>query len=449
MARLLVLVVIVGVMLLLIRGIPPQLASAQAASTLCFGFMILTAYILAHLLSRLKLPKITGYILAGMVFGPSLLGLVPGSVVQELRLVDDLALTFIAFAAGGELRLGMLRKAKRSIFSTLVGIIVATYTGVTLVLFALGDLFPFSAGLPRGQMLAVAAISGALSVARSPSSVIAIISETKAKGRFTEMILGVTVALDVLAIFIFAITVSVAETALSPGKSLDLSFVAGIAGEVAASVILGLLLGKIIATYLERVRAQLTFFTLGAAFLVTKLSAALALLLEAHLGVQFHVEPMLICITAGLVVQNFSRHGESFLRVIDRSSLPIYVIFFSLAGAALRLEVLEHTWHWALILSGIRAVFIYLGCYVGGTVGGDPPRARRVSGVSFLTQAGVSLGLVKIVIHAFPQFGVDYATLLVAVITINQIVGPVGFKLALGYVGESREARLARKRPAG
>ena len=91
---------------------------------------------------------------------------------------------------------------------------------------------------------------------------------------------------------------------------------------------------------------------------------------------------------------------------------------------------------------GIRAFFIYAGGVFGGRLAGDPRAFTRVSGISFLTQAGVSLGLVKLVMDAFPTFGTDYATLLVATITINQIIGPVGFKIALSHVGETREARL-------
>jgi len=442
MERLLSFAIIAGVMYALVRVVPGGATAEAAASTLSFGFVILATYLLACFLNRFKLPKITGYILGGMVFGPSVLGLVSTNVVQELRLVDDLALTFIAMAAGGELRLAMLRERRRSIVSSLLGIMLTAFIGVTASLVFIRSSFPFTAKRTLAEAIAVAAISGALAVARSPSSVIAIISETKARGPFTEMVLGVTIALDVLAIFVFAVTISLAEVTLAPGKSINVAFLLLIFGEVLASALAGLLLGKAIALYLDRIRAELTIFTLGVAFLVTKLSHGVDHLLDAHWGVRFHLEPMLICLTAGFIVQNFSRHGDAFLRVIDRSSLPIYTIFFAMSGAALRLEALTTTWHWALALVGMRAFFIYAGAVFGGRLARDPERFTRVSGISFLTQAGVSLGLVKIVMDTFTAFGPDYATLLVATITINQIIGPVGFKAALSYVGETRESRL-------
>jgi Kef-type K+ transport system membrane component KefB len=439
--RVLALGAISALMFLFIKRVPVPLETAGATATLSFGFLIISAYLMADLLSRLRLPKITGYILAGMLFGPSLTGLLTREVVAELRLVDDLALTFIAFAAGGELRLELLRKSLRSVLSSLLGITLVTFSGVTLVLVLARDWFPFTAGRGIGESVAIAAICGAISVARSPSSAIAIISETRSRGTFTRIMLGVTVAMDVLAIFVFAITVSVTEAVLTPGRSLNVTFLLGILGSVGASVVAGLLLGKVVAFYLTRVRAQLTFFTLGVAFLVTQLSHGLALALEAGWGVQFTLEPMLICITAGFIVQNYSKHGVGFLKIVDRSSLPIYAIFFALSGASLHLSVLRSTWHWALGLLGLRALFIYLGCWTGHRAAGDPAAFRRVAGLAYLTQAGVSLGLVKVLISTFPTFGPAIATLLVAVITLNQVIGPVGLKFALTHVGETWETR--------
>lgn len=445
LARLIGLAAIVGMMWFLVRDVPSSFTAPGAAATLAFGFMILAAYLLAGLLKRLGLPLITGYIATGVVCGPSVLGLLSRSVVQDLKLVDDLALTFIALAAGGELRMGMLRQRRRSIVLTLVCLVGVVLFGVPLALLPLRAAFPYTANLSLGPSLGVLAIAGALAVARSPSSAIAIISETKARGPFTEMVLGVTVAADVLAILVFAIAVSVAEVLVTPGKTLNLLFLGNIAVEVVVSLLLGLLLGKGIALYLERVRAELTIFTLGVAFLVAKLCHGLAGLLQTHLDVRCHLEPMMICMAAGFVVQNFSRGGDGFLKVIDRSSLPIYTIFFAMSGASLQLEALRTTWHWALAMVALRACFIYTGCSLGGRLAGDPPRFRRVSGISFITQAGVSLGLVKVIMDKFPGFGPAFATLLVATIAINQILGPVGFKVALSYVGETREARIGAR----
>ncbi len=442
MERLFAFLAVFSLMFVLVRVVPAEWLITDAQSTLSFGFLILTAYLVARGLRHIGLPKITGYIVAGMVCGPSLLSFLTDEVIAELRLVDDLALTFIAFAAGGELRLTMLKERRRSIGYTLLCQMLLMLLGVTLTILALHSWFPLTAGASFVQALSIAAICGVISVARSPSSAIAIISETKSKGPFTDMILGVTVAADVLTIFLFALVVSFSKLLLSPGKSIDLAFLAGIGAEVAGSLVLGFVIGKGIALYLEKVRSELVIFILGMAFMIAKLSHWLAGFLDGEFGLQFHLEPMLICLAAGFYVQNRTRHGDKFLTIIDRSSLPIYAIFFAMSGAALKLEALRDTWHWALVLVALRGIFAYFSTYLGGRIAADPPRFQKASGFGFVTQAGVSLGLTKVVADKFDGFGVELATLLVAAIAINQVIGPVALKQALSFVGETKLARL-------
>jgi Kef-type K+ transport system membrane component KefB len=438
MQRILVLAAISTLMFILINVFPEQWITPAAIPTLSLGFLLLGAYIIAVLLARTGFPKITGYIIGGMLFGPSVLGFLSTEVLNDLKLVDDLALTFIAFAAGGELRITMLKDRKKSILFTLICLIIVVLFGVTLSLLLVRSFFPLTMGMPFLKALAVASICGVIAVARSPSSAIAIISETKASGPFTEMVLGVTVAVDVLTIFFFALVVSFAEVIFSGAAGFDVGFLVGIGLEVSASLVFGFLLGRAIAYYLKHIRSDLTIFILGVAFLVTKLSESLALVLDAEFGIHFHLEPMLICLTAGFVVQNMSKLGDDFLRIIDRSSLPIYAIFFAISGASLGLEALKETWHWALFLVAIRLMFIYAGTYVGSKLASDPPRFTKASGLGFVTQAGVSLGLAKLVAERFPDFGAELAALIIATIAINQVIGPAAFKWALSYVKESK-----------
>jgi Kef-type K+ transport system membrane component KefB len=441
MERIVVLIVITFLVYFLVELVPAPMVSGAETSILSFGFLLLASYLFAQVLARFHLPRITGYIIAGMLLGPSISGILSAQVIEELTLVDDLALTFIAFAAGGELRMSMLRERSRSIAFTLIVQVLVVLVGVSLTILALGSVLPLTAGKSIATTGAVALICGAIAVARSPSSAIAIISETKARGPFTEMVLGVTVAADVLTIFLFAVVLPLAEVLTTAGAKMDLSFLFGLTSEVAASVLFGVIVGRGIDAYLEKVREDMTIFVLGLAFLITRVAASFATWLDSELNVSFHLEPMLICITAGFFVQNRSQNGETFLQVIDRSSMPIYAIFFSLSGAALKLEALEETWQLALLLVALRGIFMYAGAYLGGKLAADPVKFQRASGLGFLTQAGVSLGLVKIIADRVEGIGPGLATLLVATVAINQLIGPVAFKQALSYVGESHAAQ--------
>jgi Kef-type K+ transport system membrane component KefB len=305
-------------------------------------------------------------------------------------------------------------------------------------------LLPFLEGRSTAELVAVAALLGTFAVARSPSSAIAIISELKARGPFTEMVLGVTVVMDVLVIFVFAAVVSLCQVLVVPETPLDLRLMAAVAVELVGSVLGGMALGWLISLYIRHVKAELLVFILAVAFLATFSSRQFALLLDQLYGVSIHLEPMLLCLTAGFWVRNFSQGGDLFMQSIDRSSLPIYVIFFSLTGAALSIDALSQTWLVAVLLVAVRCLLVWLGAYWGGALSGDPPLFRRMSGLSFITQAGVSLGLAGIVMRRFPEWGAALATTIVAVIALNQIIGPVAFKVALSAVGEAGVGRGRR-----
>ncbi len=441
MRRLMGLGVVVAFMLLSVATHGGEVVFPRAQATLSFGFLLLAAYLVGDTLSRIGLPRITGYILAGIAFGPHVLDIVAADTVAELKLIDDLALTFIALAAGGELRLAELRKRRRAILTTVALLTGLVFVGVTVTVTLARPLLPFLDGKPLIHVVAVAAIVGTFAVARSPSSAIAIISECKARGPFTEMVLGVTVVMDVLVIMLFAVVVSLCEVLVAPGAAMDLGLLMMMTAEIVGAIALGVGLGWGIALYIRRVRADLLIFILGVAFLVTFGSRQGAVLLERWTGIHLQLEPMLICITAGFVVQNFSREGERFIAKIDRGSLPIYVLFFALTGAALQIQALRATWLLALVIVVVRVVLIWVAGHLGARLAKDPPQYWNKSGLSFVTQAGVSLGLASIVMARFPEWGAKLATTIVAVITINQVIGPPGFKHALVAVGEAGAPR--------
>ncbi|MBW2123832.1 MAG: cation:proton antiporter [Deltaproteobacteria bacterium] len=417
------------------------LVAAQSQVTVAFGFLLLAAYLIGEIFSTVSLPKISGYIFTGLLFGPHILDFVEIEMVQRLKVVDDLALTFIALAAGGELRVKDLRSRYRSILYTIFFLTTVVWSGVTLFVLSTHGLVPFTREMGFPVLFSVALLFGVISVARSPSSAIAIIKECRARGPFTEGVLGVTVAMDVVIILLFAATVSVAGVLSQSDGSFHAGLLLVLSAEILLSLSLGYLVGLFMAFYIKRIRVYLAVFVLGITFSIARFSYYLGAFMEESFHVAFHLEPLLICMAAGFIIQNRSSEGERLMNAIDRSSLPVYVIFFALTGAALDLDALRQTWHVAISLAGVRLVMIWLGAFLGGRLSGDPPTFYRNSWLAFVTQAGVSLGLAAIVARRFPQWGVSFATIVVAVIAVNQLIGPVAFKLALARVGETRAGR--------
>jgi len=422
-----------------VSDLPPGDAPG-AHTALVAGLLMLAGHVAGHLLSRIRLPRITGYLCVGLLMGPYVLGYMSVDTVKELGFLNELAITFIALAAGGELKVAELRNRMKAILLAILSQTIIVFVIVTLFAFLCRAMLPFTAGLSTLQMLAVAMLFGVLAVARSPSSAIAIINECKARGPFTETALGVTVALDVLIIILFAAAVSFCETVMSPAASLDLGFIAVLGGEIVAGIVVGLILGLGLAFYIDRARANLPLLLLGTALVVTSFSHWLAEYLHEVHDLTLRLEPLLICVTAGFTVQNYSRQGSQFIHAIEAISLPIYVLFFALAGAGLNLNALQQTWIIALLLVVVRVIAISVGAYAGGWIASDPPRFNRLAGMAYLAQAGVSLGLALEVTRRFPEWGEAFVTVVVAVIAINQMVGPIAMKQALIRSGEAQEA---------
>ena len=402
---------------------------------------MLSGHVAGHVMTGLRLPKITGYLCVGLLMGPYLLGFMTVDTVKELGFLSELAVTFIALAAGGELRVAELRDRMRAIALVIVSLTIVVSGLVTLTVFFSRSLLPFTEPFSGIQALAVAVLFGTLAVARSPSSAIAVINECKARGPFTETALGVTVAMDVLVILLFAAAIAFCEAVMSPAAPLDLSFMMTLATGILGGIAVGWIIGRGLAFYIDRVHANLPLLLLGTALLVTSLSHGLSEYLKETQGLALRLEPLLICVTAGFTVQNHSPQGEKFIEAVNAVSLPVYMLFFTLAGAGLNLFALQKTWGIALLIATVRASSIFAAAYVGGRLSGDPPHINRIAGMAYLTQAGVSLGLALEVVRRFPGWGDAFVTVVVAVISINQMVGPVAMRQVLVRAGEARGIR--------
>jgi Kef-type K+ transport system membrane component KefB len=357
-------------------------------------------------------------------------------MVSRFRLVDDLALSFIALTAGGTLQLQFLRKRSKAILINILLQTLFAFTLVFLSFFFMSNRLSLMPNLTEAQIMVLACLLGVIAVARSPSSAIAIINECRASGMFTTTVLGVTVAIDVLIIVMFTLAMAVSEIIMGAGTAVDFRLITGLTLAVAGSLALGIVLGKGISLYIAKVGHDLSLFLLFFAFSLFKACLWFNQFMEAHFAVSLHLEPLLICISAGFTVQNFSRHGYIFMEAMERFALPIFVLFFSIAGASLNLDALLMTWPLAALLVIVRTVGIFGSTWVAGILNRDPSQHRRIAWMAYITQAGVAIGLAQLAQRRFPELGVYLTTLVLAVITINQVVGPITFKIALKKAGE-------------
>lgn len=443
--RILVLILLLGIMFVIVHS--SLLGESKAPSvTLVLGFMLLAAYCTGQVLEKIKLPKISGYIMAGLVFGPYFMGLVSTESIKDLSFINSLALAFIAFCAGGELKLSHLKNQLKSMVNLTISQTIIVFIGVAFVSYYIIEFIPALKGIDHEKRLVIALIFGIISVARSPSSTIAIISETKAQGKYTDIVLSVTIVKDVVVIVLFGIIVSVSNALIVSTASIDWMFFLVLLFEIIISVILGVFLAMGIIFLIERVKVEFPIVILAVGFFVVKFSHQFSIYLHEIHYISLNIEPLLICIAAGFTVQNFSEHGNKFLSKMDSVSMPVFVIFFAMAGASINVDILRTSWFFGLIIVAVRLVMLGIASIAGGLISRDEPLLYKNYWFGFITQAGVSLGLLTEIVRRFPTVGLLIQSLLIAAITINQLIGPVAFKWALKKVGDAgrKQAYLRR-----
>ncbi|MEM7550276.1 MAG: cation:proton antiporter [Bacteroidota bacterium] len=407
------------------------------------GFVLIAvcANQIAKLFGRIDLPLITGLLATGIIAGPYVLEFVDTTGVSKLKFIKDIALASIAFAAGAELYLKEFRSRLPSVSkNSFVQLFVIFGVGAFLVFQVMNftDLF---AELSRSQKIAVSILAGTIFVARSPSSAIAVINELRAKGPFTQTVLGVIVVIDVLVIVLFTITVALAKN-LETGIGFQYSLLLILAMELLVSVGLGyvmsLILTKLLSVRLTSEFKSVLVIAIGwSAYLISYVVEDYSFL---YLGKKLYLEPLLICIVASLIVSNSSKTRLEFLKIIKETSGYIYIGLFTVVGLSLSIDVLLNSWYFALIFFIVRIVSVFIGSYSGGIVAKDPVSFRNYGWVAHMTQAGVALGLTARLTEGIGPWGAGLSTILIAVIVLNDVIGPPLFKWALVKIGEGKKA---------
>jgi Trk K+ transport system NAD-binding subunit/Kef-type K+ transport system membrane component KefB/mannitol/fructose-specific phosphotransferase system IIA component (Ntr-type) len=402
-----------------------------------FALIALASKQMGKSLKKTGLPLISAFLLTGIISGPYVLGMITKEAVETLGFVDEISLGFIAFAAGAELYLKELRSKLQSIAWITAGLVTFTFSLTAITFYLISAHIPFMAEMPPATKAAVAILAGAILVARSPSSAIAIVNELRAKGPFTQTALGVTVIMDVVVIVLFSVNSSVAD-ALLTGLRFNLGFIALLVFELGGSLFLGFIVSKILLRIIRMPAHPFlkTSFILATGYLVFVLSAGIRQYTHDRFVVELLFEPLLICMVAGFFMSNTTRFRTEFLKILYEIGPFIYITFFTLTGASLSLDVLAATWPVAVALFLVRMTAIFLGSFVGGTLAGNPAKANSVSWMAYITQAGVGLGLAKDVVVEFPGFGSPFATIIISVIILNQLVGPPLFKFVIKLMKE-------------
>lgn len=388
----------------------PSPTTAQVLVT--FGGLFLVG-LLADLSGRhTPLPRVTLLLLAGFLIGPSGIDWLPDFARDWFPVLTNLALALIGFLLGHTLTRERLGDLGRLVLSVSGGVVLATpvliFTGLKLL------------GVPTEIALLLAGIS----TATDPAACVDVIRESRARGVFTDTLVGVVAIDDAWGLLVFTLMLAVAQVTAGH-DGVDAIVLTGL-WEIGGALLLGGLLGLPMAYLTGRIRPGEP--TQAEALGLVLLCAGIA----DWLGVSYILSAMVL----GTVVANLAQHHERPFDAIEGLEWPFLILFFLLAGAALQLDMVMAAGGLLALYVVLRVAGRVLGAAVGGRVSRSPPEVGRWMGLAMLPQAGVAIGMALLASQRFPEAADTILPVVLGSTVVFEMLGPVATRWALRRAGD-------------
>lgn len=405
---------------------------------LAISISLSAGLLMSRVVKPLKLPAVTGYLIAGILIGPYCLGLLgikglgftSTEEVSAMSIINDVALGFIAFAIGDEFRLSQLKKTGKQ--ATVIGIFQAVITTIVVDGVLIGLHFVLG---EEKLPLSTAIILGAIASATAPAATLMVVRQYKAKGKLTSLLLPIVALDDAVGLIIFAVSLGVAKS-LHSGEINLVSVIVDPLIEIFISLLVGAVLGWLLS-FCEKFfhsntkRQALVITAIFLAVAISKYHSSLA-------GVQIGFSPLLVCMMLGTVFCNICDFSPELMEKTDKWTSPLFILFFVLSGAELEFSVFSD-----IAIVGIGVVYIlsrslgkYLGAYISAGFVKCEPYIKKHLGITLLPQAGVALGMSVTVMSAFGSEGVIVRNIVLFGVLVYELIGPTLTKNSLMKAGE-------------
>ena len=403
----------------------------EIQSLSALGVLLICGYFGGQLANWLKLPRVTGYIIAGILLSPSISGIIPGELVEErFSIVTDIGLAIIAYSVGGSLILSNLKQLGKSILWITL---TQAFAAFLLTFILIATLSPYVVGLNiinasfLELYLPLALVIGAVSVATAPAAILAIVHEYKAKGPLTTTLLGVVALDDGIAIILFAFAGTIAATLTKMGGISVYKMVAEPSIIILGSLLLGTVFGlslTFLACWIRR-KETLLVIILG------------HILFCAGITDQLRFSPLLANMMVGFIVVNRAKHSHDLFIVVENIEELVFALFFTLAGAHFNVTVIKIAGLMALIITIARFSGKLIGTKLGAGLSHAPTVVKKYLGYALLPTAGVAIGLIlmaKPLMH--PQVSAIMINAVLGSVIISELIAPPFVKFALIRAGE-------------
>lgn len=378
-----------------------------------FGVILLAGLIGGRLVSGFGwLPKITGYLAIGAVFGGSGFGLLTPEMLAQSRVFVDIALGLILFELGRHLDWPWIRHER---WLLLTGAMEC----------ALSFLLPFFVLVYFGHPRLMSAAVATLGIATSPAVILLVARDLGAEGQVTRRLLSLTALNNVVAIAVFT-----ALWAFMP-RAHDASLLVRVAHPLyllIGSIALGYvthLLTITLAAWLGKQRSSQFIMLVGVVLLA--IGAAQAL----------QVSVPLTLLSLGIMSKNLDRRYRILPVEFGHASEIFFVILFVLIGANLKIEQFVSL-GWALpALIGARLLGKTLAIFVFARAGRLPPLQAGMLSLAMLPMAAPALAMSFHVSDVYPDFGAMLTAIVVGAVAVLDLIGPIATQFALKRAGEA------------
>lgn len=387
------------------------------------GLILLLALLSGHLVRVLRIPEVTGYILAGMAFGPSVLGWLTYDNVHALEALSEVALGLILFSIGAVFEIGLVRRIGGKIVR------------LTLVESMLAAIMVLLGMLLFGLEWQVALLLASVSIATAPASTLMVLRECNARGPLSDALLGIIAVNNIVCLVAYLLCAAAVSLVATWGEHglWETAFRAGypVVWQLAGSAALGFLTGIMLAGWARHVSETGEMLILLAGSILLCVGAARVL----------DLSPLIASLAVGATMVNLSRRSRRLFRTLAGTDPPFYAIFFVLAGAELDLRSVA-----SLGIVGIGYVLArgsgkFFGAWLGSRRVGLERQVQHFLGFGLLTQAGLAVGLVMAVGQQFPEYYGPVSTVVLSAVVVYEMIGPICTKFAIVQAGESRIGR--------
>lgn len=383
------------------------------------GIMLVCGLAFGRLVKLIGLPNVTGYLIAGLLLGPYITGIISEQNVENISIVSDMALAFIAMSIGSEFRLSYFKRVGAA------PVVIAILEGMFGVIFVLLGF------LAAGCELPFALVISAIAAATAPASTIMVIRQYNAKGPVSETLLSVAALDDAVALIAFGFSVTIAKMINSGGGQNVLLSILQPVWEVLLSLMIGAVLALIMLVPMRFFKKRSNRLCISIAFIF----------IANSLAEYFGASALLTCMMFGAVLANITEQSDMMFSVTDSITPPIYMLFFVISGAQLNVGVITSIGVLGVIYLIMRVVGKLLGAYLGAVICKSPKSVKKYLGFTLIPQEGVAIGLSLVAVSVVPDYADKIRAIILCATMIYELTGPVISKITLSKAGEIETAK--------